>query len=81
MGILKNYEELLSKRKDKIKTITNKSDDHDEKFMKIKSNLDDGLPLNKTLELHNMRIVVRAVFHEDNKYYPEAFLDDCLYIL
>ena len=37
--------------------------------MKIKFNLDDKLPLNKTIEIHNMIIVVRAVFHENSKYY------------
>ena len=26
-----------------------------------------------------MTIVLRAVFHENNKYYPEPFLDQCLY--
>ena len=37
-----------------------------------KSNLnsDDDLPLNKTIEIPSMIIVVRAVFHENNKYYP-----------
>ena len=24
-------------------------------------------------------IVVRSVFHEDNKYYPQVFLDESLY--
>ena len=28
--------------------------------MKIKFELDDGLPLNKTIEIHNMIIAVRA---------------------
>ena len=32
------------------------------KYMKIKFNLDNDLPLNKTLELRNMTIIVRAVF-------------------
>ena len=41
--------------------------------MKIKFNSDEYLPLNKTLKLHNMVIVVRAVLHEDNKYYPQVF--------
>ena len=45
--------------------------------MKIRFNSDDDLPLKKTLEIHNMIIVVTAVFHEDNKYYPEPFLDEC----
>ena len=33
----------------------------------------------KRLELHNIAMVARAVFHEDNKYYPQAFLDECLF--
>ena len=47
--------------------------------MKIKFNSDDDLPLKKTIEIPTMKIVVRAVFHENNKYYPEIFLDECLY--
>ena len=43
--------------------------------MKIKFNLDDELPLNKTIEVSSMIIVVRVVFHENNKYYPNIFLD------
>ena len=46
--------------------------------MKIKFSSDDDLPLKKTLDLCNMVIVVRAVFHEDNKYYLQ---DECLYKL
>ena len=47
--------------------------------MEIKFNLDDKLPLNKIIEIPSMIIVVRAVFHKNNKYYPEVFLDECLY--
>ena len=49
--------------------------------MKIKFNLDNDLPLNQTLELRNMIIIIISVFHEGNKYYPEVFLDECLYKL
>ena len=49
--------------------------------MKIKVNLDDELPLNKMTEIPSMIIVVKAVFHENNKYYPQVFLDECLYKL
>ena len=49
--------------------------------MKIKFNLDDELPLNKAVEILSMIIVVRAVFHENNKHYPQIFLDECLYKL
>ena len=49
--------------------------------MKIKFNSDDELPLNKTIEIPSMIIVVGNVFHENNKYYPQVFLDQCLYKL
>ena len=48
--------------------MTKNSDDYDKKYMKIKFNSDDELPLNKTIENPSMIIVVRAVFHENNKH-------------
>ena len=47
------------------------------KNMKIKYNSDNELPLNKTMEIPKMT-VVRAVFQENNKYYQQVFLDECL---
>ena len=41
--------------------------------MKIKFNSDDQLPRNKTIEISSMIIAVRAVFHENYKYYQEVF--------
>ena len=38
------------------------------------------MPLNKTPKLRNLT-VVRSVFKEDGKYYPQVFLDECLYEL
>ena len=76
---IKNCEELWSKIRDLIRSITKNSDDYDEKYMKIKFNSDDELPLNKTIEIPTITIVVRAIFLENNKYYPQVFLDECLY--
>ena len=61
--------------------ITKNVDDYDQKYMKIKFNSDDELPLNKTIEIPSMIMVDRAVFHENSKYYLQAFLDECLYEL
>ena len=47
--------------------------------MRIKFNSDDGLPLNKILKLHMLTIILKSVFEEDGKYYPQVFLDECLY--
>ena len=49
--------------------------------MTIKFNSDDELPLNKTIEVPSMIIVVRAVFHENNKYYPQVFLNESIKIM
>ena len=75
----KKYEELGSKIRDLIKSITKNSDDYDKKYMKIKFNSDDELPLNKTIEIPSMTIVIRVIFCENNKYFPQVFLDECLY--
>ena len=78
---IKKHKELWRKIRDLIKSITKNPDDYDEKYMKIKFNSDDELPLNKTTEIPSMIIVVRAVFHENNKYYQQGFLDEYLYKL
>ena len=49
--------------------------------MKIKFNSDDDLPLNKPLKFHAITIIIRSVFEEDGKLYPQIFLDDDLYEL
>ena len=46
--------------------------------MKIKFNSDDELPLNKTVKIPTITIVVRTIFLENNKYHPQVFLDECL---
>ena len=47
--------------------------------MRIKFNSNDNLPLNKILKLHNLTVIVRSVFEEDGKCYPQVFLDEFLF--
>ena len=49
--------------------------------MKIKFISDDNLPLNKPLKFHLMTIIIRCIFSEGGKFYPQVFLDDALYEL
>ena len=58
--------------------VTKKSDDYDKKYIKLKLDSDDKWPIDKTLEIPVMVIVVRAIFYENNKYYQQDFLDECL---
>ena len=49
--------------------------------MKIKFNSDDNLPLNKPLKFYQMTVTIRFVISEDNKLYPQVFLDEALFSL
>ena len=49
--------------------------------MKVKFNPHDNLPLNKPLTFHAMTIIIRSVFEEDGKLYPQVFVDNALYEL
>ena len=57
---------LCSKFRGPIKSITNYADYYDQKYMKIKFNTDDDLTLTNMLQLCNMIIIVRYVFHAEN---------------
>ena len=52
--------------------------DYEKDFMKIKSNSDNDLPLNKPLKFNSMTIIIRFVFEEDVKLYAQVFLGDAL---
>ena len=41
----------------------------------------DDLPLNRVLKFYNITIIIRSVFSENDKFYPQLFLDDALYEL
>ena len=75
---IKQYEELWSKIRDLIKLINKNWDNYDKKHMKIKFNSDHELPLNKMIQIPSMKIVFRATFHKNNKYYSQFFLDECM---
>ena len=79
--VLTKYTKLWDGIKNSIEKINNKSGEYGKDFMKIKFDSDDSLPLNKTLKLHNMTLIVRSVFEGDGKYYPQVSLDECLFEL
>ena len=63
------------------KISSNKFGENEKDYMKIRFNSDDKLPLNKQLKFLSVTIVIRSVFEDDGRYYPEACSDDCLYEL
>ena len=47
--------------------------------MKNKFNTDDNIPLNKIIYFPTITIIIRSVTQKHGKYYPQVFLDECLY--
>ena len=43
--------------------------------MKIKFDTDNDLSLNKSLKMSVLTVIVRSIFEEDDKFYPQVFLD------
>ena len=79
--LLQKYTKLWDGIKNLIEKMYNKSSEYKKDYMKIEFNSDDNLPLNKPLKFYNLTIIVRSVFEEDGKYYPQIYLDECLYEL
>ena len=78
--IFKKYIEVWDGIKNEIETIHgSKEGEYGKDFMKIKFNTDNNLPLNKPLKFPTLTIIVRCVFQENEKLYPQIYLDECLY--
>ena len=79
--LLKKYNDVWNGIKNKMEEVSSGECDYKKDYMKVKFNSDDNLSLNKPLKFHNMTIIIRSVFEEDGKLYPQVFLDDTLYEL
>ena len=78
---IQKYQEFFDILKEIIKKINDYSQPikYDDNYMKIKFNTDDNIPLNKIIYLPAITLIIRSITEKDNKYYPQCFLDECLY--
>ena len=79
--LLKKYGDVFNGIMGKIRETDDDWLEYAEDYMKIRFNSDNNLPLNKTLKFYNITVTIRCVFKEDNKFYPQVFLDEALYSL
>ena len=78
--MIKKYANVWDGIRYKINIINGgKENDYRKDYMKIKFDFDDDLPLNKPTKFHAITIIIRSVFEEDSKLYPQVFLDEALY--
>ena len=74
------YDEVFSGIKKEIETINGgKELFYEKNYAGIEVNTDDDVPLNKPLKFPISTIIIRCVFQEDRKLYPQIYLDECLY--
>ena len=80
--VSKKYKEVWKGVKKKLKPLMAvKKIEYGKDFRKIRFESNDDLPLNKPIKLRLLTIIIRSVFSEDGKFYPQLFLDDALYEL
>ena len=49
--------------------------------MKIKFKSNDNLPTDNIINMHQVTIIIRSIFAQNGKFYPQLFSDDALYEL
>ena len=76
---IKKYKELWDGINNKIENINDDECKYAKDFTKIKFDTDDDLPLKKPLNLDMLTIIVRSVFEDESKFYPQVYLDECLH--
>ena len=69
--LLKKYNDVWNRIKNKIKEVSSDECDYEKDYMKIRFYSDDNLPLNKPLKFHLITIIIRCVFSEGGKFYPQ----------
>ena len=80
--VSKKYEEVWEGVKKVIETINGgKNVEHWKDLKRNRFESNDDLPMNEPIRLHLLTIIIRYVFSEDGKFYPQLFLDDALYEL
>ena len=80
IDLTEKYEDVFSGIKSEIETINGgKELFYEKNYSRIRVNTDDDLPLNKQIKFLALTIIIRCVFQEGEKLYPQVYLHECLY--
>ena len=78
-SVLKKYDQVFSG----IKHHINKTDYSEvvcnTNYDKITFLSDDSIPLNKLINFPTISLIIRCFFKQNGVFYPQVYLDDCLY--
>ena len=79
--ILRKYANIWKSIRAKIEENTSGIVQYDKDYMKIKFESNGNLPTDDIFNMHQVTIIIRRVFAQNGKFYPQLFLDDALYEL
>ena len=79
--VLKKFENIWKSIRAKIEENISGIVQYDKDYMKIKFENNDSLPIDNIVNMHQVTIIIRSVFAQNGKFYPQLFLDDALYEL
>ena len=78
-SILKKYDQVFFGIKHHINRIADSEVVYDTGYDVIKFNSDDSIPLNKLIYFPTITVIIRCVFKQNGIFYPQVYLDDCVY--
>ena len=82
LDLTEKYEGVFSKIRSEVQTINSREElYYGEDYVKIEVNTDDNVSLNKKLKFPSLTIIIKCVFEEIGRLYPQIYLDECIYEL
>ena len=79
--ILRKFANIWKSIRAKVEENTDGIVQYDKDYMKIKFESNDNLPTDNIVNMHLVTIIIRSVFAQNGKFYPQLFLDDGFYKL
>ena len=73
---------IYTKIWEEIKNLINEVDEfsnYDKDYYAISFDTDDILSLNSIININSMTIIIKSVFKDNNKFYPQIYLTNCTY--
>ena len=82
IDLTEKHEKVFSGIRSEIETLNGgKELFYGKNYARIEVSTDNNLPLNKQLKFPTLIIIIRCVFEENGKLYPQIYLNECLYEL
>ena len=76
--VLRKFTNIWKSIRVKIEENTCSIVQYDKDYMKIKFEGNDNLPIDNIVNIHQVTIIIRNVFAQNSRFYPQLFSDDAL---